>query len=135
MYAIEAMTANPMGGGKGLGYIVETDGLKIFYAGRHACKNDSSKMVRYQKGIDYLKPYGPIDIVILPINGRHISLDYEPYLYLIDKLSPKAIYLMSDELVNEEPKKCVKILQPKGIPVKYPEGGIAYGERFHYKKN
>ena len=118
--------------GNSLGFLVETDGLKIFYAGLHACNNDSSQMVIYQKEIDYLKPYGPIDIVILPINGRHIRLDYEPYLYLIDALSPKTIYLMSDELVYEEPKKCVKVLQSKGIPVKYPEGGIAYGERFYY---
>jgi len=131
---IKAMRSALMGG-NGLGYLVETDGLKIFYAGLHACNNDSSQMVIYQKEIDYLKPYGPIDIVILPINGRHIRLDYEPYLYLIDALSPKTIYLMSDEFVNEEPKKCVKVLQSKGIPVKYPEGGIAYGERFHYKKN
>lgn len=124
-----------MGEDKSLGYLVEKDGLKIFYAGRHACKNDSSQMIMYQKGINYLKSHGPIDIVILPINGRHIDLDYEPYLYLLDVLSPKAIYLMSDELVYEEPKKCVNVIQKKGIPVKYPEGGIAYGERFRYKRD
>jgi ankyrin repeat protein len=134
VHTIKAMKTG-LFGDKSIGYLVETDGLKIFYAGFHACKNDSSQMVIYQKEIDYLKPYGPIDIVILPINGRHIRLEYEPYLYLIDALSPKTIYLMSDEFVNEEPKKCVKVLQSKGIPVKYPEGGIAYGERFHYKKN
>ena len=132
VYTIQAMNAHPLGSGKGLGYLVETDGLKIFYAGRHACRNDSSQMVIYKKGIDYLKPYGPIDIVILPINGRHIRLDYEPYLYLIDELSPKIIFLMSDELVNEEPKKCIRVLKARNIPVKYPEGGIATGERFHY---
>ncbi len=131
VHTIKAMRTG-LFGGKSIGYLVETDGLKIFYAGFHACENDSSQMVIYQKEIDYLKPYGPIDIVILPINGRHIRLDYEPYLYLIDALSPKTIYLMSDEFVNEEPKKCVKVLESKGIPVKYPEGGIAYGERFHY---
>jgi len=118
--------------GKGLGYLVETDGVKIFYSGLHACKNDSSQMIKYRKEIDYLKPHGPIDIAILPINGRHTSLEYEPYLYLIDNLSPKVIYLLSDELVNEEPKKCVKVLQARSVPVKYPEGGIAIGERFHY---
>ena len=118
--------------GNGLGYLVETDSLKIFYPGLHVCKNDSSQMIIYRKEIDYLKTFGPIDIVILPINGRHISLDYEPYLYLIDQLSPKVIYLFSDELVNEEPKKCIKVLQARNIPIKYPEGGIAAGERFHY---
>ncbi|HEY4788422.1 MAG TPA: hypothetical protein VIH57_20360, partial [Bacteroidales bacterium] len=111
------------------------DGLKIFYSGLHTCKQDSLQMIVYRKEIDYLKPYGPIDIAILPIKGRHIDLDYEPYLYLIDQLSPKVIYLLSDELVNEEPKKCVKVLKARNIPVKYPEGGIAIGERFHYLRD
>lgn len=132
VYTIQAMQSAPFMNGPGLGYLVETDGLKILYSGLHASKNDSIQMVKYRKEIDYLKPNGPIDIVILPIKGRHIDLDYEPYLYLIDQLSPKAIYLLSDELVNEEPKKCVKVLQVRNIPVNYPEGGIALGERFHY---
>jgi ankyrin repeat protein len=132
VHTIQAMQSYPFMSAPGLGYLVETDGLKIFYTGLHACKNDSLQMVKYRKEIDYLKPNGPIDIVILPIKGRHLDLDYEPYLYLIDQLSPKVIYLLSDELVNEEPKKCVKVLQVRNIPINYPEGGIAVGERFHY---
>jgi len=132
VHTIQAMRRANFMNGPGLGYLVETDGLKICYAGLHACKNDSLQMVKYRKEIDYLKPSAPIDIAILPIKGRHLDIDYEPYLYLIDQLSPKVIYLLSDELVNEEPKKCVKVLQVRNIPVNYPEGGIALGERFHY---
>jgi hypothetical protein len=122
-------------GGEGLGYLVETDGLKIFHAGLLASGNGTSQMEEYRKQIDFLKPFGPIDIVILPIKGRHLTIAYEPYLYLLDQLSPKAVYLIGDDLATEEHKKCVEVLRARNIPVSYPEGGIAMGERFHYLQN
>jgi len=116
-----------------LGYLVEADGVKIFHAGLHVSDNDASNVAKYRKEIDLLKPFGPIDIAILPINGRHVfNIAYEPYLYLLDQLSPKAVYLIGDDLATEEHKKCVEVLRARNIPVAYPEGGIAVGERFHY---
>lgn len=121
--------------GNSLGYLVEADGVKIFYAGLHASDNDSLQVIKYRKDIDLLKPFGPIDIVILPIKGNHIYLTYEPYLYLLDQLSPKVVYLMGDNLATEEHTKCIEVLQTCNIPVEYPEGGIAIGERFHYLRD
>jgi ankyrin repeat protein len=117
---------------EGLGYQIEADGLKIFHTGLYFSGNDSLQMVKYRKEIDFLKPFGPIDIAILPVKGRHIEPSYEPYLYLLDQLSPKAVYLTGDDLVTEEHLKCIEVLQARNIPVEYPEGGIAMGERFHY---
>ena len=119
---------------EGLGYLVDADGVKIFHPGLHVSGNGASQMVKYRKEIDFLKPFGPVDIAILPIKGRHISLAYEPYLYLLDQLSPKAVYLIGDDLVTDEHRKCVTVLQARNIPVAYPEGGIAMGERFHYRR-
>ncbi len=120
-------------GMEGFGYLVEADGVKVFHAGLHAAPNNSASQVeKYRKEIDALKAFGPIDIAILPITGRHITVAYEPYLYLMDQLSPKAIYLIGDDLVTEEHKKCVAVLKARNVPVFYPEGGIAIGERFHY---
>lgn len=123
-------------GDEGLGYLVEVDDVKIFYPGLHAPgNNEASEIEKYRKEIDFLKPFAPIDIVILPIKGRHIHIKYEPYLYLIDQLSPKAIYLIGDDLEYEELKKCYEVLKARDIPVAYLEGGIAVGERFHYLGN
>jgi hypothetical protein len=118
---------------KGLGYLVEADGVKIFHAGLHVSDNKTSNVAKFRKEIDFLKPFGPIDIAILPINGRHIyGVAYEPYLYLLDQLSPKAVYLIGDDLPSEEDKKCLEVLKARNIPVAFPEGGIAVGGRFHY---
>jgi ankyrin repeat protein len=123
--------------GEGLGYLVEADGLKIFHAGAHASSNDPSELEKYRKEIDFLKPFGPIDIAILPVNGRHIGprIAYEPYLYLLDRLSPKAVYLIGDDLPSDQHRKCAAVLRARSIPVAYPEGGIAVGERFHFVRN
>jgi hypothetical protein len=117
---------------EGLGYLVEADGVKIFHPGLHVSGNEDSQMAKYRKEIDFLKPFGPIHFAILPIKGRHISPAYEPYLYLLDQLSPEAVYLNGDDLVTDEHRKCAEVLSARNIPVAYPEGGIAMGERFHY---
>jgi hypothetical protein len=118
---------------KGLGYLVEADGVKIFHAGAHASSNEASELEKYRKEIDFLKSFGPIDIAILPVNGRHMGwIDYRSYLYLIDQLSPKAIYLIGDDLAKDEHRKCIEVLRARNVLVAYPEGGIAVGERFHY---
>jgi ankyrin repeat protein len=121
--------------GEGLGYLVEADGVKVFHPGLHVSSNEESQMVKYRRQIDFLKPFGPTDIAILPIKGRHIEPAYEPYLYLLDQLAPKAIYLIGDDLATEEHRKCVEVLRARNIPVAYPEGGIAVGERFHYLRD
>jgi hypothetical protein len=48
---------------------------------------------------------------------------------------PKAVYLIGDDLVTEEHRKCVDVLRARNVPVFYPEGGIAVGERFHYVRD
>ena len=119
-------------GVRGVGYLVEVDGLKIFHAGLHAASSDAAEQVAYRREVDYLKEFGPVDIAILPIHGRHISIAYEPYLHLIDQLSPKTIYLIGDDLATEEHRKALEVLRARNVPVFYPEGGIAVGERFHF---
>jgi hypothetical protein len=122
------------GGKQGVGYLVEADGIKIFHAGFHAAGNKASEIEKYRKEIDFLKPFEPIDIALLSTAG-HLTVAYEPYLYLLDQLDPKAIYLMGgDWAINEYPV-CVDVLKVRGIPVKYPEGGKAIGERFHYLRD
>jgi hypothetical protein len=70
------------------------------------------------------------------VNGHHLWwIDYKSYLYLIDQLSPKAIYLIGDDRMVEEHKKCVEVLQARNVPIFYPEGGIAIGQRFHYLRD
>lgn len=121
---------------EGLGYLVEADGVRMFHAGAHASSNEASELERYRKEIDFLKSFGPIDIVILPVNGRHMWwIDYQSYLYLIDQLSPKAVYLIGDDLAKDEHRKCIEVLRVRNIPVAYPDGGIAVGQRFHYLRD
>ena len=116
-----------------VGHLVEVDGVRVLHAGLHVSKNRSPEIEQYRQEIDFLRPSGPIDFAILPIRGRHIhSLDYEPYLYLIDQLEPNAIYSIGDDLVYEEHRRCIEALKARDVPVFYPDGGIAMGQRFHY---
>ena len=120
-----------------MGYLVEADGVKVFHAGLHVSDNNASNVVKYRKEIDFLKPFGPIDIAILSVYGHNnivVGTAYEPYLYLLDQLSPKAVYLLGANNPEQYPK-CVEVLRARNIPVAYPEGGIAVGERFHYLRN
>jgi len=97
----------------------------------HASINKAAQLEKYSKEIDFLKPYGPIDFVFLPIKA-HLTLSYEPYLYLIDELKPNAIYLIGGEQCTEEYLTCVRFLKSQNVPIYYPEGGRAMGERFYY---
>jgi ankyrin repeat protein len=114
----------------GVSYLVEAGNLKIFYAGYHGCNQDS-QTEEYRKQIDFLKPYEPIDIAILPVAG-HISFNYESYLYMLDQLSPKAVYLMQGNYIPEEYPKCATVLQMHQVPVEYPDDE---GDRFHYQRD
>jgi ankyrin repeat protein len=119
-----------------LGYLVEVDGVKVLHAGIHRTTDKRPAHIeKYCKEIDYLKSCGPIDFAILPAGFRHLgNINYEQYLYLVDKLSPKAIYLIGDDMVYEEHRKCIAALKKRDVPVFYPDGGIALGQRFHYTK-
>ena len=119
------------GGATGVGYIIEADGIKIFHSGFHVSGYDSLQIENYHRKVDSLKSFGPIDIAILTVSG-HLTVNYEPYLFLIDQLSPKAIFLMGGDAATEEYPKCVSALQARDVPVKYAESGRALGERFHY---
>jgi len=111
-------------------YYLEADGVKIFNGRDHVCSNKVSEVEQYRKEINSLKQFSPIDITLLRVRG-HFDNDYEPYLYLLDQLLPKAIYLAGGEGMVSEYLKCAEFLQIRNIPVKYPEGRIA-GDRFHY---
>jgi hypothetical protein len=119
--------------GGGMGYLVEADGVKIFNAGFHVSDNNAANVAKYRKEIDFLKPFGPIDVAILSVNSHTNSIGaaYEQNLYLLDQLSPKAVYLLGANLPEQYPK-CAEVLRVRNIPVAYPEGGRAVGERFHY---
>ena len=117
----------------GIGYLVEADGVNVFNAGLHLSDNNASNVAEYRKEIDFLKPFGPIDFAILSVHSHRYRNEavYEHYLYLIDQLSPKAIYLTGANN-PEQYTKCIEVLRARNIPVAYPEGGVAVGERFHY---
>ena len=119
--------------GGGVGYLVEADGVKIFNAGFHVSDDDASTLARYRKEIDSLRPFGPVDIAIVSVNSHNNSIGaaYESHLYLLDRLSPKAIYLTGANVPEQYPK-CAEVLRARNIPVNYPEGGRAKGERFHF---
>jgi L-ascorbate metabolism protein UlaG (beta-lactamase superfamily) len=118
-----------------LGYLVDVDGIKILHAGLHRSRKKTSQIEKYRQEIDFLKSSGPIDIAILPVGYHHLgTIDYEQYLYLVDQLKPKAIFLIGDDLIYEEHRKCLEILNKRKVPVFYPDGGIAIGQRFHYDR-
>jgi len=114
----------------GLGYLVEVDGLKIFHAGLHISSNEATIVAKFRQEIDYLKPFGPIDIAVLAVWDHADLADpaYEPYLYLIDQLAPRAVFLRAANS-PEQYRNCAEVLKVRGIPVFYPEGS---GDRFHY---
>jgi ankyrin repeat protein len=131
---IQVHTIKAMGGG--FGYLVEADGVRILFAGLHVSSNEDSLLAKYRKEIDYLKPFGPVDFAIVSVSAHtnEIKNAYEPHLYLLDQLSPKAVYLLGANNPEQYPK-CVEILRARNIPVSYPEGGLAMGERFHFVRD
>jgi ankyrin repeat protein len=120
----------------GLGYLVEADGVRVFHAGLHLSGNVPSQLADYRKEIDFLRPFGAIDIAILSTHSHSndIAITYEPYLYLLDRLSPKAVYLLGANIAEQYPR-CADVLRARPIPVFYPEGGVAKGERFHFLRD
>jgi len=120
--------------GGGMGYLVEADGVRVFHAGLHVSGNEASQVAAYRNEIDFLKPFGPIDAAILSAHSHTnaIEIAYEPYRYLLDQLSPKAVYLTGAN-IPEQYAKCAEVLRARNVPVAYPEGGwAAKGERFHF---
>ena len=115
----------------GVGFLYEVDGVKIFDGKMYLSTNEAKELERYRKGIDSLKSFGPIDIAILRVRND-MNNSYEPYLYLIDQLSPKTVYLVEGVIDLEEYKRCANFLQSRKIEVKYPETNAIAGDRFHY---
>ena len=122
------------GGGQGLGYLVEADGLKILHAGFHCSDKPAPDNQAYREEIEYLKSFGPIDIAFLTVGG-HLWVNYQSYFYLIDELKPQAVYLTGGDQATEQYPNCVKALRGRDIEVAYPEAGIATGQRFHYERD
>ena len=117
--------------GRGVGFLFEVDGLKIFNCMSYASTNKPEMIEEYRKGIDSMKSYGSIDIAILRVRSDMGNV-YEPYLYLIDQLSPKTVYLVEGITDPEEYLKCANFLKSRNIQVEYPETNAIAGDRFHY---
>jgi ankyrin repeat protein len=84
-------------GPRGSGFLVEVDGLVIFYGGNHLLGNESQREAFYEP-IDALKDRGiEIDLLILPGNfalGRIFPMNIEGVEYSVRTLKPQA-YLAS----------------------------------------
>jgi ankyrin repeat protein len=118
----------------GLAYLVEADGIKVFHAGYHV-SNKASQDASYRKEIDFLKTFGPIDVAMLPVAGHAIeSYTYDSYLYLVDQLLPKAVYLMHGYYSYDVYLEVAELMRTRPVTVKYPEGR-AGGDRFHYSRD
>lgn len=81
-------------GPRGSGFLVEVDGLVIFYGGNHLLGSESQREA-FRKPIDTLKDRGiEIDLLILPGNfalGRILPINLEGVDYAVKTLNPKAI--------------------------------------------
>jgi len=120
--------------GGGTAYLVEADGVKVFYAGYHV-SNKPSQDANYRKEIDFLKTFGPIDVAILLVGGHYIeSHTYDSYLYCVDQLLPKAIYLGHGNYVYDEYLKVTELMRTRPLTVEYPKG-TAGGDQFHYMRD
>jgi len=80
-------------GNSGSGFLVEADGLVIFYGSDHLLRNESQREA-FRKPIDTLKDRGiEIDLLILPGNfalGRIFPINLEGVDYAVKTLKPKA---------------------------------------------
>ena len=78
---------------RGSGFLVEVDGLVIFFGGDHLLSSDSQRE-SFHKPIDYLKGTGKaIDLLILSANflyGRIFPSNLEGVDYAVKTLKPKA---------------------------------------------
>lgn len=136
VYPIKPARKSASGRVWGLAYHVKVDELKIFHAATHVSNNQAQQIERYRSVIDHLEQFGHVDFAILPAGWRHFgTIDYKQNLYLVDHLSPKAIYYIGDDQVKEEHRRAVNALSERNVPVFYPDGGIAIGQRFHYLRD
>jgi hypothetical protein len=119
----------------GVGYLVEVDGTKIFFAGLHIGSTDSLENEKYKDEIDYLKQFGPIDIAIITVHGHvgNNGNNYNSYLYMIDELAPKEAHLMAANNFQQY-LECANIINKRNVTLKYPESIYSFGERYHYLK-
>ena len=80
-------------GDKSSGFLVEADGLKIFYGSDHLLRSESQREA-FRKPIDTLKNRGlEIDLLILPGNyalGRIFPINLEGTVYAVKTLKPRA---------------------------------------------
>jgi ankyrin repeat protein len=83
---------------RGSGFLVEVDGLVIFYGGDHLMF-DESQRESYRKVIDYVKGTGKtVDLLILSANflyGRIFPGNLEGVEYAVKTLEPKAYLAMA----------------------------------------
>lgn len=115
----------------GIACMIETDGLKIYYGGYHAC-NDSSQAENFRNSLKPLLFEGQADIAILPVSGHLISTHtYEHYRYLLEQLQPEAVYLMHGFYDYYQYENFAQMIKSEHILVHYPQNT---GDLFYYKK-
>jgi L-ascorbate metabolism protein UlaG (beta-lactamase superfamily) len=116
----------------GVAYLVQSDGLQIFHAGYHV-RNSAAQDEDYRKGIESLRTASPIDIALLPTAGHTVDpYTYGAYEYLVDRLAPRAVYLMHGNYGRENFWECTVSLLKHGARVEFPENE---GDHFHFRQD
>jgi len=90
---VETIPVDSAYGVRGSGFLVEADGMVIFYGGEHLLRRESQREA-FRKPIDTLKDRGiKIDLLILPGNyalGRIFPINLEGADYAVKTLKPRA---------------------------------------------
>ena len=123
----------------GVGFLVKVDGLTIFHAGDHACKQKDLKGP-YTDEIDYLADkINGVDLAFLPITGcgfRDPETVKSGIFYALEKLKPDVVFPMHvlgfeyqyQEFAHDAEKKTTKIkfacAKNKGDYFMYAKGKI-----------
>jgi ankyrin repeat protein len=123
-------------GPRGSGFLVEVDGLVIFYGGHHLL-GDESQGKAFREPIDDLKKRGVnIDLLILPGNfalGRIFPANLEGVEYAVKTLKPRAFLASGGDSTE------FVLLQVAAALKKYKEHTSVFcpehrGDMFHYSR-
>lgn len=120
----------------GGGYLVEVDGLVIFFMGDHA-NGEDRLMEEYTSEIDDIADMGKeIDLLFSPIRGCSLGTPEQVktgIYYTLDKLHPDLFIPMHSGNFSFEYKAFADQAKADGVPQKmvYP---VSKGDRFLYKK-
>jgi len=118
----------------GLAYLVDVDGLRIYYGGYHVA-NGPEDRDRFRAAIAALTADGaPVDIAFLPVAGHLIKPNtYEEYPYLIGELRPRSVYLMHGNYGRQAYWECrTRLSDLPDVSIEHPRNE---GDRFHFLRS